>query len=65
MKLEKIFNTVTCNESREMTFERFKQAVEMLNADNLREFDKGYKQGYDEATNEACREIRKNYQPNK
>ena len=27
-------------------------------------FDEGYKQGYDNATSEACQEIAKNYQPN-
>jgi|JI10StandDraft_1071094.scaffolds.fasta_scaffold2066661_1 alcohol dehydrogenase class IV len=27
-------------------------------------FDEGYKQGYNDATREACQEIAKNYQPN-
>ena len=27
-------------------------------------FDKGYEQGYNDATREACQEIAKNYQPN-
>lgn len=27
MDLEKLYNTITCNGSREMTLERFKQAI--------------------------------------
>lgn len=40
------------------------QALRIHDVSGALGFDKGYEQGYNDATMEACQEIAKNYQPN-
>ena len=40
------------------------EALRIHDVSNSLNFDKGYEQGYNDATREACQEIAKNYQPN-
>lgn len=47
MDLEKLYNTITCNGSRKMTLERFKQAVaELLDYYEMEKEKKEYETKY-------------------
>jgi hypothetical protein len=48
----------------EILLNRRKQALRIHDVSGSLDFDKGYEQGYNDATREACQEIAKNYQPN-
>ena len=56
-----IYPTTKCFEQLDGLFDKIvaDEEVRMLS-----EVDKGYEQGYNDATKEACQEIAKNYQPN-
>jgi|688.fasta_scaffold07450_11 hypothetical protein len=44
--------------------EKVKQALRIHDVSGSLGFDKGYEQGYNDATKEACQEIREHYHPN-
>ena len=48
----------------ETLLNRRKQALRIHDVSGSLGFDKGYEQGYNDATKEACQEIREHYHPN-
>lgn len=64
MKEEILSIASDLRDSRITSYEAKKLLLVLFGVSDSLGFDKGYKQGYSDATREACQEIAKNYQPN-